>query len=167
MRRSTLLRCLALLGAAVLAACAAYQTQHSGAGSAPAAPGQAVHAPTAEFTELPGEAQVARVRGEAEEAKRRLAAEGRYACCVRPACNQCLHKYGECHCREVAQREGPCCGECTEAWLEGRGAIEGVTAWELLERKKAMLDEAHPAPVTGGEHHHHQGHGEEGEKPPR
>jgi hypothetical protein len=164
MSRSTLIRCLALLGTVLLAACAAYQAQHSGGGSAPAGHDHAVHAPSAEFSELPGDEQIARVRGEAGEAKRRLAAQGKYACCVRPACNQCLHKYGECHCREVAQKQGPCCGECTEAWLEGRGAIEGVTAWELLERKKAMLDEAHPEPVTGEEpeaekppheHHHH------------
>jgi hypothetical protein len=164
MSRPTLVRCLALAGTVLLVACAAYQAQHSGGGSAPAGHdhGSAILAPSAEFTELPGDEQIARVRGEAGEAKRRLAAQGKYACCVRPACNQCLHKYGECHCREVAQKQGPCCGECTEAWIEGRGAIEGVTAWELLERKKAMLDEANPKPVLEDEHQHH-----EEEKPPR
>jgi len=151
MRRSTLFRCCALPFALALAACAAYQAQHA-AGRAPAvavpavaAIGASVATPSREFTELPDAQQVSIVRGQADEVKKNLAAKGRYACCVRPACNECLLKRGECHCREVATKGGPCCGECTEAWVEGRGAIEGLKAWDLLERRRQMLDRA-PSP---------------------
>lgn len=169
--RRTAARFAALLFSLLLAACAAYQAQHSG-GSPGRAGGYAApsEAPSREFTELPADSQTARVRGEVEEVKTRLAAEGRYDCCVRPACSECLLRYGECHCQKAARHSGPCCGECTEAWLEGRGAVEGVTAWELLERKKKALQEGKAragAPVweeTGvetreerppHEHHHH------------
>ena len=135
------MRRLAVLLALVLAACAAYEAQHSGsipAGPEHAAPSQA---PSSEFAELPVGAQCARVRGEVDAVKSRLTAEGKYECCVRPACGECLLRYGECHCQRSARHSGPCCGECTEAWLEGRGAVEGGTAWELLERKKKALQD--------------------------
>lgn len=147
MRRSTLCRCLSLLLALVLTACAAYQSQHGGgrSGGAPAPSPQAA-APGHDFTELPEDRQITRVRGEVDEAKKNLAVKGKYACCVRPACNECLLKRGECHCRHVAAKGGPCCGECTEAWVEGRGTIENLKAWDLLERKRQMLDENGQAP---------------------
>ena len=174
MYRSSIARCLVLLGSLGLAACAAYQSQHAhssgGAGeSAYAAPSEA---PGREYTELPTETQLARVRGQVQETKTRLASQGRYACCVEPACNECLLKYGECHCRDAVREEGPCCGECTEAWVEGRGAVEGISAWELLERKKQQLQkqdksgappwetngeqkQEHQHQEPGHQHHHH------------
>ena len=135
------LRCFSLLLALSLAACAAYQAQHGSATGRSSAAAVEAAAPGREFTELPEERQVSQVRGEADEAKKSLAAHGKYACCVRPACNECLLKRGECHCREVARKGGPCCGECTEDYVRGRGAVEGVSAWELLERRKHMLDD--------------------------
>ncbi|HEX5758725.1 MAG TPA: hypothetical protein VF121_05985 [Thermoanaerobaculia bacterium] len=121
---------LALLAAAAATACAAYRHQHA---PAPARVEAHAHAATA-----PEDGRLAAVRGEVEAVKRALHAEGKYACCVEPACNQCLLEYGECHCREAVAENGPCCGECTEAWLEGRGVVEGIDPWELLERKKAQ-----------------------------
>lgn len=140
MRRLPIL--LALLLALLLAACAAYQAQHAGPagrGAGHAAP--PVQAASSEFTELPVGAQCARIRGEMEAVKSRLAADGKYDCCVRPMCSECLVRYGECHCQKAARHAGPCCGECTEAWIEGRGADEGAFAWDLLERKKKSLQE--------------------------
>jgi hypothetical protein len=163
MPRSTLTRLIGLCFALTLAACAAYKAQHD-AGMAPGhnhpdAGARAGEAPGAEFTELPEAAQLARVRGETEAMKAQLAKTGRYACCVEPPCTECLLKYGECHCRETVRKEGPCCGECTEAWVEGRGAVEGVSAWEILERKKDMLRQngggAAPPPQEHNMHHHH------------
>lgn len=159
MLRPTLTRLLGLCLALTLAACAAYRAQHDSA----AAPGHvhaamAGEAPGAEFTELPEARQLARVRGETEALKAQLAKTGRYACCVEPPCTECLLKYGECHCRDTVRKEGPCCGECTEAWVEGRGAVEGVSAWELLERKKDMLRQngkGGPEPPQEHEHMHH------------
>jgi hypothetical protein len=139
MQRKALAVVLVLLSLAVLTACAAYQAQHAGGSprEAASAPHEhPMHPPSALFTMQSSEEQLAHIHGEVAETKERLAEEGKYACCVRPACNQCLLKYGECRCREAVRKEGPCCGECTEAWVEGRGAVEGVDAWELLERQK-------------------------------
>jgi predicted Zn-ribbon and HTH transcriptional regulator len=153
-----------VLPALLLAACAAYQAQHSGGSGAeekgplaPADPHAHHAAPSAEFLEMSDGEQLARVRGEVEETKKNLERQGKYACCVRPACNECLLKYGECHCREAVRDQGPCCGECTEAWVEGRGAVEGIEAWELLERKKQQVREREG---SGKQHkedppHHH------------
>jgi hypothetical protein len=150
---------LALAVAALALACAAYSHQHAPAAAAPApAPAaEGAHpapAPAGDgFAALSLDQQLAAVRGEVGATKRRLREAGKYDCCVMPACNQCLLKNGECHCRrEVEDNHGPCCGECTEAWLEGRGMVKGVDPWELLERKKKQEAEQ-TAP--------------EGEKPPR
>jgi hypothetical protein len=149
MRRSPVLRFAALCFSLSLAACAAYQAQHGAAASATAAAATAhvaAQAPGREFTELPDGAQLSRVRGEVEVTKTNLAAKGMYACCVRPTCNECLLKRGHCHCAEIARKGGPCCGECTEAWVEGRGVVEGLKAWDLLERRRKMLDEGASPP---------------------
>jgi hypothetical protein len=134
---------IAALFAVVLAAvaCAAYQHQHAAAPRRAPAPALAVIPAPADFKALPEDAQGARVRGEAEEAKANLEKQGEYRCCVRPTCNECLLKRGRCHCRDIAAKGGPCCGECTEAWLEGHGAVEGLDAIELLRRKASMLNE--------------------------
>ena len=144
MSRNPVARLAALSLALFLAACAAYQAQHQAAVPAAAdahATAPAAVRPSGEFSELTPDGQIARVRGEVEEAKANLARQGRYSCCIKPPCTECLLKYGQCHCRDAVRKQGPCCGECTEGWIEGKGAVEGVTAWELLERKKKLLDE--------------------------
>lgn len=138
-----LARLSALLLVLTLAACAAYQAQHA-------------RLPSRERAELPDDPRITSLRGEADALKAELARQGRYACCVEPACTECLLKYGECHCREAVRKEGPCCGECTEAWIEGKGVVEGITAWELLERKKHVLDEVNRK--GGGEEKQKQDH---------
>ena len=161
-----LLKLSGLLLALTLVGCAAYQAQQSfrREGEArPSAPQAASAAPDREFTELAEGDQISRIRGEAELVKAALAREGRYACCVEPACTECLLKYGECHCREALREEGPCCGECTEMWVEGKGTVEGISAWEVLERKKDVLRRineqggaaATQEPPPPPHHHHH------------
>jgi len=147
MPRKPSIRLLALLMSLFLTACAAYQAQHGPPRAAQAGPEdvsatlEAIR-PPGDFTALGDEAQVSRIKGEVEQAKENLARKGQYSCCVRPACSQCLLKYGHCRCREAVKKDGPCCGECTEAWIEGRGAVEGVTAWQILEKKRQILEEA-------------------------
>lgn len=158
-------RLLGLAMSLLLTACAAYQAQHApapapAAGSAPEYDLPGTAHPAGDFSALSDGAQVSRIRGEVEEAKANLARKGQYTCCVRPACSQCLLKYGHCHCREAVKKDGPCCGECTEAWIEGRGAVEGVTAWDILEKKKKILDEANrkgngEKPQAEQHPHHH------------
>jgi hypothetical protein len=147
MRRSTLARCCFLFLSLGFAACAAWQAQHgapksqgAGEAAAPAAAWGPVEAPGSDFTWLPEERQVSVIRGEVEETRTGLAAKGSYACCVRPACNACLLRAGSCHCRVSVRAGKPACGECTDGWIEGRGAVEGVTARELVERKRRALE---------------------------
>ncbi len=167
---------LACLLVALAAACAAVRHQHApAANGAAAASATAAEAPTAPpaatpasdgFKDLALDQQLAEVRGEVQATKRRLREQGKYDCCVMPACNQCLLEYGECHCRQTVEKEGgPCCGECTEAWLEGRGTVEGIDPWELLERKKKQqaAPEAEGETPPGKQRHdhsdgHHRGH---------
>jgi hypothetical protein len=151
MPRKPSIRLLALLMSLLLTACAAYQAQHNPPRAVQAGPEdvsatlEAIR-PPGDFTALGDDAQVSRIKGEVEQAKENLARKGQYSCCVRPACSQCLLKYGHCHCREAVKKDGPCCGECTEAWIEGRGAVEGVTAWDILEKKRKILEEANGKP---------------------
>jgi hypothetical protein len=151
MPRNPLIRLLALAMSLLLTACAAYQAQHTPPRPVVAGPEGdaallAAVRPPGDFTALGDDAQISRIKGEVEQAKENLARKGQYACCVRPACSQCLLKYGHCHCREAVKKDGPCCGECTEAWIEGRGAVEGVTAWQILEKKRQILEEANGKP---------------------
>ena len=62
-----------------------------------------------------------------------LKANGKYDCCVKPACRQCAITAGECHCRQVIDANGPCCGECTQSWIEGSGNTAGVDREKVLE----------------------------------
>lgn len=124
-------------------ACAAYRQQHAMAPRPAAATARALAVTPAadDFKALPDGDRGARLRGEVEVAKASLAERGEYRCCVRPTCNECLLKRGHCHCRDIAAKGGPCCGECTEAWVLGKGVVEGIDAVELLRTKASMLDE--------------------------
>ncbi len=143
MSRNPFARLLGLSLALLLVACAAYQAQHQKAAprTEPQDGGPAAVPPSGEFNELQPDAQIARVKGEVEEVKTGLSQQGRYSCCVDPPCNQCLLKYGECHCRDVIRKGGSACGECNEGWIEGRGIVEGVNAADLLERTRKVLEE--------------------------
>jgi hypothetical protein len=161
MSRRLLARLLSLSLALVLAACAAYQSQHHRP-AAPPAPVDTVAAPAAvppsgEFTALPVDLQIGRIRGEVSEVKARLAQQGSYACCVDPPCNQCLLKFGRCRCREGVRQHGPFCGECAEGWMAGRGIVEGVDAKELLGRNRQSpgKDGVSEPPPPEHQHHHH------------
>ncbi|HET9209208.1 MAG TPA: hypothetical protein VFR03_02355 [Thermoanaerobaculia bacterium] len=151
MPRKPPIQLFALLMSLLLTACAAYQAQHTPPRAVQAGPEDVsatleAIAPSGDFTALGDGPQVSRIKGEVEQAKASLARKGQYSCCVRPACSQCLLKYGHCRCREAVKKDGPCCGECTEAWIEGRGAVEGVTAWDILEKKRKILEEANKKP---------------------
>ncbi|MBZ5724444.1 MAG: hypothetical protein LAP87_05555 [Acidobacteriia bacterium] len=61
-------------------------------------------------------------------AKRKLAAQGRYACCMRPSCNLCARVNGSCNCARNVQEGRGACGECYAGWKAGRGAVKGVDA---------------------------------------
>lgn len=94
--------------------------------------------------------------------KNELAAEGKYECCVSPGCNECPIRDGECHCKHTVAASGPCCGECTAAWIDGRGDIPGVDKEQVLASlgcvrelyEKKMPDTAATPAAPAPKHHH-------------
>ena len=130
-----------------LFSCAAYKAQHAssdaraGATRADtAAPHEHEPAPKAKaddklmaaFADQPAPVRQATLLSEIDRFQSELKAEGKYDCCVTPACRQCAMTAGECHCRHVIEKDGPCCGECTQAWVEGRGNVPGVDREQVL-----------------------------------
>ena len=138
---------LALSAAMFLSSCAAYRAQHASTTTrtpAPSASRSETPAVPAGQSPMPDPKLVAAISGQLIAVKQQLLltevdrfitelkAEGKYDCCVKPACRQCAITAGECHCRQVIDKDGPCCGECTQAWVEGRGNTEGVNREEVL-----------------------------------
>lgn len=123
---------LALPVGFLLAGCAAYNAQH-GRFEHQAAPATEAseHATPTESSD-PLTLQQTLLIKQIDEFREDLKANGKYDCCVKPACRQCAMTAGECHCRQVISANGPCCGECTQSWVEGRGNTEGVDREQVL-----------------------------------
>jgi hypothetical protein len=130
---------LGLTAAILLSSCAAYRAQHATAAGnstrteSPAArnvmPDPKV---VAAFQSQPLAVKQSMLISEIDRYIDELKAEGQYDCCVKPACRQCAISAGECHCRQVIDSNGPCCGECTQSWVEGRGNTAGVDREQVL-----------------------------------
>ncbi len=133
------------LSVVLFTGCAAYKAQHQLAAPAPAAEHASHDMPLGDDDARPAKPVRATVdtdplavRGtmlvsEIDRYIDELKANGKYDCCVKPACRQCAITAGECHCREVISSDGPCCGECTQSWVEGRGNTEGVDREQVLQ----------------------------------
>lgn len=156
----------------VIAGCAAYRAQHGGTDYsrpvAPAAtgdmdlgddelpaPASARRVPAepslvSRFAQQPLAVKQATIQAQLDALKADLAASGNYSCCVRPSCNECAINSGECHCSRVVAANGPCCGECTQAWIEGRGIVEGVDREQILEHL-GCVRELYEKPLPPGE----------------
>ena len=76
-----------------------------------------------------------------DAAKKQLAAEGKYSCCVKPGCNLCITTEGSCSCAEKAAKGLGVCGECYGGWKAGRGEVKGV--------KKSDIKLAPVTPASG------------------
>ncbi len=124
----------------LFSSCAAYKAQHATAepkakparvveAASEAAP---VSAPHKHAAADPLSGRQAMLISELDKYQEELKANGLYDCCVKPACRQCAITAGECHCRQVIDANGPCCGECTQSWVEGRGNTEGVDREQVL-----------------------------------
>lgn len=137
---------LSLSAAVLLSSCAAYRAQHATAESTStrAARSSEMAADTSAQPPLPDPNVVKAFSGQPLAVKQQLLvseidryidelkSEGKYDCCVKPACRQCAISSGECHCRQVIDSNGPCCGECTQSWVEGRGNTAGVDREQVL-----------------------------------
>ncbi len=62
-----------------------------------------------------------------DQARKQAAAQGKYACCVKPGCTLCLLTEGSCSCAAKAAKGEGVCGECFGGWKAGRGTIRGVS----------------------------------------
>jgi len=130
---------LAVVVAAGLSACTAYKAQHTGpdpnAAHSEATARTLNVAPdaTQHFDAQPLAMKQAILVAELDHYTSELAANGKYDCCVKPGCKECVIRAGECHCRKVIDANGPCCGECTQSWIEGRGNTAGVDREKVLE----------------------------------
>ena len=130
----------AVLAVLLFSRCAAYKAQHSGVDvnttRSETAAREAVPvnpAVAAAFDNEPLSMKQALLISELDKFQAELKANGLYDCCVKPACRQCALTAGECHCRRVIDANGPCCGECTQSWVEGRGNTAGVDREKVLE----------------------------------
>jgi hypothetical protein len=137
---------LAIAAALLLSTCAAYQAQHAGPDTnkthteKEVRTEMAAHADeplnpavVAAFDSQPLSTKQTMLISELDKFQAELKANGLYDCCVKPACRQCALTAGECHCRKVIDASGPCCGECTQSWVEGRGNTAGVDREKVLE----------------------------------
>ncbi len=85
-------------------------------------------------------AELKSARAKLDAAKKKLASQGKYSCCVKPSCDTCARRNGSCKCAaNVAAGKGAC-GECQGGWLAGRGAIPGVDP-----KSVKLLDSSHQA----------------------
>lgn len=125
----------------VFASCAAYRAQHAGVDANTTRSEKATReaevkvdeVALARFEAQPLLMKQAMLISELDKFQDELKAQGMYDCCVTPACRQCAITAGECHCRQVIDANGPCCGECTQSWVEGRGNTAGVDREKVLE----------------------------------
>lgn len=134
----------AVLAVLLSSSCAAYKAQHSGVDvnttRSEATRSESIReevpinpAVAAAFDNEPLSMKQALLISELDKFQAELKANGLYDCCVSPACRQCALTAGECHCRMVIDANGPCCGECTQSWVEGRGNTAGVDREKVLE----------------------------------
>jgi hypothetical protein len=124
---------------ALFSTCTAYKAQHSGTDANTTYTEDAARQMkpdakvSAAFDAQPLALKQATLISEIDKYQAELKANGKYDCCVAPACRQCALTAGECHCRKVIDANGPCCGECTQSWIEGKGNTAGVDREKVLE----------------------------------
>ncbi len=71
-------------------------------------------------------AELKAARADMDAAKRKLADEGLYSCCMKPSCDLCARTNGSCICAANLAAGLGTCGECLEGWKAGRGTVKGV-----------------------------------------
>lgn len=65
-----------------------------------------------------------RARKKLDSAKKMLAEQGRYKCCVKPTCDLCMRVNGSCNCAANAAAGKGSCGECYLGLKSGRGTVK-------------------------------------------
>jgi len=71
------------------------------------------------------------IRADLKAAKRNLAREGKYSCCIAPSCDFCALTAGGCPCGDNLANGKPVCHECKGGWEAGYGAVEDTKAEDV------------------------------------
>ena len=87
-------------------------------------------------------------RQKLDAAKKKLAAQGRYNCCVKPSCDLCARTTGSCACAVNVAKGLGACGECYGGWQAGRGSLKGIDrkTVKLLPADKQSWPSKEPPP---------------------
>jgi len=95
------------------------------------------------------QADLNQARKQMDLAKKKLGAQGRYACCVKPSCDLCAQVAGSCACALNVAKGLGACGECYGGWQAGRGALKGVDrkSVKLLPAEKQGAPSTAPPPA--------------------
>lgn len=86
---------------------------------------------TDEAADVSPEANLEQIRDDLKTVKAQLAKEGKYNCCVQPACDWCALHEGECPCHENLKAGKSVCPGCGLGWHDGNGVVPGVEADEV------------------------------------
>ncbi|MEX1138888.1 MAG: hypothetical protein WEB33_01050 [Bacteroidota bacterium] len=79
-------------------------------------------------TTLPFALLTAAERGQLRE---QLMKEGKYDCCTRPGCAECIGSKDSCGCYMAIKSKDPICGECFDGYKEGTGKLKMVSIVDL------------------------------------
>ncbi|GJQ21816.1 MAG: hypothetical protein HBSIN02_21710 [Bacteroidia bacterium] len=80
-----------------------------------------------------------------EQRREELMRAGRYDCCTKPGCTECIANYDSCGCYLAIQQKDPICGECLKGYKAGQGKLKLVSIVELERiREQARLGRATP-----------------------
>ena len=62
------------------------------------------------------------------EAKKELAQDGKYNCCIKDPCDQCALDHQSCPCADDVKAGKAICPDCYAGWQRGDGVVPGVKA---------------------------------------
>jgi hypothetical protein len=93
---------------------------------------------------LSTEERLANVQSDLKMVKADLTNNGKYNCCVQPACDWCLLHEGNCACYDNLKAKKEVCPGCGLGWHNGKGVVQGVKASQV----KWNITHEHPAEGT-------------------
>ncbi len=72
--------------------------------------------------------KIEQVRSLLTEAKKELAQDGKYSCCINTPCNICAFEHQSCDCYKDLKAKKAVCNECFAGWQRGDGADKEIKA---------------------------------------
>ena len=94
-----------------------------------------------QLVSISAEQKIVTIKGNLSSVKKVLADEGKYNCCIHPACNWCLLHEGSCDCYDNLKAGEEVCPGCGLGWHNGDGVVKGVKATQVKWDIKHEHDE--------------------------